>query len=159
MAKVEVAWTTPLVAKSVPLKVPMAKLPVVALVVWKLVDWSAEEKSVVVVALVAWKVVAKSDVEVELVVVELRPVKFWKVEEPVSWRLPKKPVPDAVKAVDDAYGKIEATVEVAVKVEAEALPCTTSAPRRSDEPATSKMLPVVVVALVPKRRTCAVLVG
>jgi hypothetical protein len=63
-----------------------------------------------------------------------------------------------VKAVVDAYGKTDAVVEVAVKVEADALPCTTSAPRSSDEPATSKMLPVVEVALVPKRRTCAVLV-
>ena len=79
MARVVVAWTTPFVAKSVPLKEPMAKVAVVAFVVWKLVDWSAEEKSVVVVALVAckvvwkavvvvafvpWKVVVKSDVEV-----------------------------------------------------------------------------------------------
>jgi hypothetical protein len=89
MAKVEVAWTTPLVAKSVPLKVPMAKVEVVALVVRKLVATREEEKSVEVVACVAWKVEAKSDVEVELVVVELRPVKFWKVDEPVSTRLPK----------------------------------------------------------------------
>ena len=59
----------------------------------------------------------------------------------------------------DAYGKTEAVVEVAVKDDAVVRPCTTSAPRKSEEPATSKMLPVVVVALVPKRRTCAVLVG
>jgi hypothetical protein len=227
MAKVEVAWTTPFVAKRVPLKAPMAKVVVVALVKSAFVAMSDEEKSVVVVAFVAcrvvwkavvvvefvptsvvaknavvvafvawsvaakkfvevplvmtravekrfvevafvvvlfvamrfvakelvevelvllalvpWSVVVKKEVEVALLVVALRAEKSWKVE----------------KAVDDAYGNIEATVEVAVNVDADALPCTTSAPRKSAEPAASKMLPVVVVAEEPRRKTCAVLV-
>ena len=59
----------------------------------------------------------------------------------------------AVMAVVDAYGKTDAVVEVAVKEEAVTTPWTTSAPRKSEEPATSKMLPVVVVAEVPRRKT------
>ena len=67
MAKVVVAWTTPLVAKSVPLWVP--------------------KPNVVVVAFVAWKVVEKKEVEVAPVVVAKRAVKSWKVEEPETERL------------------------------------------------------------------------
>ena len=66
MAKVVVACTTPLVAKSVPLKEPRPKVVAVALVVRKLVDCREE---------------AKSDVDVAFVVVELRPVKFCSVVE------------------------------------------------------------------------------
>ena len=47
MAKVVVAWTTPFVAKSVPLKVPIPRVVVVAFVATRLV-----EKKVVEVALV-----------------------------------------------------------------------------------------------------------
>ena len=64
MASVVVAETTPFVAKSVPEKVPSPRVEVVALVVWKLVDWSEEEKRVVVVASVAWRVVWKAVVVV-----------------------------------------------------------------------------------------------
>mgnify|MGYP001569563193 CR=1 FL=1 len=97
-------------------------------------------------------VVAKV-VEVALVEVALRAVKSWKVEEAVAKRLPKNPVPETESAVEDAYGSTEAVVEVAVKEEAVFTPWTTSAPRRSELPATSKMLPVVVVAEVPRRKT------
>jgi hypothetical protein len=92
-------------------------------------------------------------------VVALRAVTSWKVEDPVAKRLPKKPVPETESAVDDAYGKTEAVVEVALKDEPVVNPWTTSAPRRSDEPATSKMLPVVVVAFAPRRKTSVVSVG
>ena len=58
---------------------------------------------------------------VALVVVELFAVKFCKVVELVSKRLAMvdKPfiqeLPETVKAVVEAYGKVEAVVEVAVK--------------------------------------------
>jgi hypothetical protein len=58
-----------------------------------------------------------------------------------------------------AYGRMDATVDVAMNDEAEFTPETVSAPRKSESPATSKMLPVVDVALVPRRKTCEVLVG
>jgi hypothetical protein len=95
---------------------------------------------------------------VAFVVVALRAEKSWKVDDAVTKRLPKNPVPEAEIAVDDAYGNTEATVEVAVKDDAVPTPWMTSSPRKSEEPATSKMLPVVVVADEPKRSTCAVLV-
>ena len=72
MAKVVVACTTPLVAKSVPLKVPMPKVVVVALVKSALLATSEDENRFV---------------EVELVVVEFLAVKSWKVEDPVTKRL------------------------------------------------------------------------
>jgi hypothetical protein len=115
IAKVEVAWTTPFVAKSVPLKVPMPSVVVVALVKRAFVAMSDEEKSVVEVAFVDWSIEAKNDVEVAFEVVALRAEKSWKVEEAVTKRLPKNPVPDAEIAVDDAYGNTDAVVEVAVK--------------------------------------------
>jgi hypothetical protein len=152
MAKVVVAWTTPFVAKRVPLKEPRPRVVVVALVKSALVAMSEEEKREVEVALVAWKVAEKKLVEVACEVVALRAEKSWKVEEAVTARLPKKPVPETEIAVDDAYGKVEAVVEVAVNDEAVPTPLMTSAPRMSASPAASRMLPVVVVALVPRRR-------
>jgi len=70
IAKVEVAETTPLVAKRVPEKVPNPKVEVVALVKRAFVAMREEEKSVEVVAFVARKVVEKRFVEVAFVVVE-----------------------------------------------------------------------------------------
>ena len=46
--------------------------------------------------------------------------------EPVARRLPKKPVPEAVKAVEDAYGKCEAVDVVAVKYALTISPTTES---------------------------------
>ncbi len=159
IAKVVVAWTTPFVAKRVPLKVPMPRVVVVALVKRAFVAMSEEEKSVEVVACVAWRVVAKSVVVVASVVVAFLAVKSWKVEEAETARLVRKLVPETEIAVDDAYGNTDAVVEVAVKEDPVVKPWITREPRRSDEPATSKMLPVVEVALVPKRKTSVVSVG
>ena len=64
MARVEEAETTPFVAKSVPEKVPIPRVVVVALVKRPFVAMSEEEKSVVVVALVDWRVVWKAVVVV-----------------------------------------------------------------------------------------------
>ena len=61
--------------------------------------------------------------------------------------------------MEDAYGNTEAVVEVAVKDEAVPTPCMTSAPRKSEEPATSRMLPVVEVAEVPMSTTYPVFDG
>ena len=101
---------------------------------------------------------AKDEV-VALLVVAFSAVKLAKVDEPVARRLPKKPVPETESAVEEAYGKTEAVVDVAVKDDAVTTPCTFKAPRRSELPATSKMLPVVVVAEAPSRKTYPVLEG
>jgi len=89
----------------------------------------------------------------------LRAVKSWKVEEAETARLPKKPVPETEMAVEDAYGKMDAVVEVAVKEEAVPNPWRTREPRRSVFPTASKMLPEVEVAEVPRRKTSVVSVG
>jgi hypothetical protein len=107
MAKVEVAETTPFVAKRVPLKAPMAKLPVVAFVVWKLVDWSEEEKRVEVVALVAWRVVWKAVVVVEFVPTSVVAKKV-EVVAFVAWRV------EAKKLVDVALVVVELSARSAV---------------------------------------------
>ena len=60
-------------------------------------------------------------VVVAFVVVALRALKSWKVEEAVTARLVKKPVV-AESAVVDAYGRIDAVVDVALKKEAVLLP-------------------------------------
>jgi hypothetical protein len=83
----------------------MARLEVVA----------PEVVSEVMTPLVAESAEAKREVEVAFVVVALRAKKSWKVDEAVTKRLPKNPVPDAEIAVDDAYGNTDAVVEVAVK--------------------------------------------
>ena len=70
-------------------------------------------KRFVLVAFVAWNVVVKSEVEVALVVVAFSPVKFWSVVEPSVRKLVEKRLV-AVRAVLDAYGKVEAEEDVEV---------------------------------------------
>ena len=62
-------------------------------------------------------------------------------------------VPDAVIAVEEANGKTDATEEVAVKDGPVIVLYTTRLPRKSESPRTSRMLPVVVVAVAPRMRT------
>ena len=59
IASVEVAWTTPFTAKSVPFCVPKPNVVVVAFVKSALVAERTEAKSVDDVALVAWSVEEK----------------------------------------------------------------------------------------------------
>src|SRR6266567_2169021 len=98
MAKVEVAWTTPAVAKRVPFCEPKPKVVVVAFVTFKLREFnhpvvvalvvmSEVWKAVVVVAFVPWIVVAKSDVEVACVVVLVTITKFVIVEVALLTRM------------------------------------------------------------------------
>ena len=71
-------------------------------------------------------------------------VAAWRVEEPVRSRLVKKPVPETVRAVVDAYGKVEApSVEVAVNI----LPVTW--PANTPSPVTLSVVPGVVVPPMP----------
>ena len=88
MAKVVVACTTPLVAKSVPLKEPRPKVVAVALVVKKFVDCREEAKSVVVVALVAVSTLAKRLVEVAFVVVLLTTLRLLMEEDAAFTLIP-----------------------------------------------------------------------
>lgn len=67
--------------------------------------------------------------------------------------VPKNPVPLAVIAVVEAYGKVEAAVvDVAVNFNAVFVLYETTLPRKSESPNTSKIFPVVVVALWPRRK-------
>ena len=60
----------------------------------------------------------------------------------------------AVRAVEEAYGNVlAALVDVAVKMGAVTVSYAVTAFLKSDEPVTSMMLPVVVVAVLPRRRT------
>ena len=59
----------------------------------------------------------------------------------------------AVIAVVEAYGSCEAVEEVAVRYGAVIVWYAVTAPRKSELPNTSSMLPVVVVAVLPRRRT------
>ena len=65
----------------------------------------------------------------------------------------------AVIAVVEAYGNCDAVVEVAVKNGAVTPRYTITVPRKSELPATSKIFPVVVVALVPTSTTCETVAG
>jgi len=81
-------------------------------VVVAFVPRKVEAKSVVEVALVDWSVVEKKLVEVACEVVAFLALKSWKVEEAETARLVRKPVA-AEMAVEDAYGRMDAVVEVA----------------------------------------------
>jgi hypothetical protein len=110
MAKVVVAWTTPFVAKRVPLKEPRPRVVVVALVTVRLPSCERPETySAVCVALVATRLVAKTYVEVACEVVALRAEKSWKVEEPVTKRLRvlTRPVLEMEKSVVVAVSLVE----------------------------------------------------
>ena len=95
IARVEVAFTTPFTAKSVPFWLPKPKVVVVA-----------------------------------LVVVALSPVKFWSVVEPSVRKLVEKRLV-AVSAVEEAYGRMDAVVEVAMKEPAEGVEEATMPPELS----------------------------
>ncbi len=73
--------------------------------------------------------------------------------------VPKYPVPETERAVDDAYGKTDATEDVAVNRGAVRSPYVTTLLRKRDEPFTSRMFPVVVVALAPIMTTSLGSVG
>ena len=95
----------------------------------------------------------------------LAPVKFWRVEEPVVERLEKLPVPEVVKlvavrlvkaAVVEKRFVVVAAVPVAllnVKSWNVEEPVTRRLPPNLVLPTTSRILPVVVVAVVPNRTT------
>ena len=104
MAKVVVAWTTPFVAKSVPLKVPIPKLVVVALVKSAFVATREEAKSEVVVAFVPWMVVEKKRLEVALVAFRLRVSSHPVVVAFVAVRLPEmRALPSTAKRAPGVF--------------------------------------------------------
>ena len=114
----------------------------VRLEVKRLVDEAVVEKSVVVVA---------------LLVVALSAVKFLRVVEPATRRLPAESI--VVVAVPPKYAvpMLEKRVEEAFT--SVVLPVMLALPRKSELPTTSKMLPVVEVAVVPSSVTYEVSVG
>lgn len=65
-----------------------------------------------------------------------------------------------MSAVEEAYGKVDlAVVEVAVKKGADTDVYAVTEPRKRELPRTSKILPVVVVALAPRTSTLETVEG
>jgi hypothetical protein len=92
---------------------------------WRVVDPVA--RWLVEMRVVAVTVVANTVVDVAFVVVALTPVKFCKVEEARESRPPlRNERPETDTAVDEAYGKMLATLLVAVKLEARTFPAITA---------------------------------